>query len=96
MGQVKPRSPEHAAALLDWRTNLTATAGAFVAWREYCAERVGTREARFWLQGYQGFDASRGTTCGHKLVRGRWVASPIPALTRKVLARRAELARRIS
>ncbi|HWA29033.1 MAG TPA: transglycosylase SLT domain-containing protein [Lacunisphaera sp.] len=94
LGQVKPRSPEHAVALLDWRVNLTATAGALAAWREFCQKRVGSALAVYFLQGYQGYDANRGTTCGHRKVRGRWVAQPIPELTRKVLARRAELARR--
>lgn len=96
LGQIKPRDADHAAALLDWRTNLTATAGAFVAWREFCRKRVGTARAAHWLSGYQGYDFTRGTTCGHKLVRGRWVAQPIRSLTRKVLTRRAELARRFS
>lgn len=78
------------ASLLDWRFNLDETARAFVMWRAYCKEKVGTGAARFWLQGIKGWDAKRGTVCGHR--RGKPLAVPAPVS--KLLARRAELARR--
>lgn len=93
LGQVKPQNAAHAEALLDWRINLAATVGAFGAWRSYCQRTVGTGLAVYWLQGYQGFDGSRRATCGHRLVRGRWRALPVPDLTLRVLAVRAKLAR---
>jgi hypothetical protein len=81
-------------ALLGWRYNLQVAARLLTTWREYCRRRVGSALAVYWLQGYQGFDASRSASCGHVRERARWRALPIPALTRRILARRAELAER--
>lgn len=78
------------AALLGWRFNLTETARGFVTWREFCRENVGTAAAKYWLQGLTGWDAKRGTTCGHK--GGK--ALPVPAPVTKLLKRRTELAAR--
>lgn len=77
------------ASLLDWRFNLDQTAKYFVTWRGYCREKVGSGAARFWLQGLTGWDAKRGTTCGHR--RGRPLAVPEPVA--KLLKRRAALAK---
>lgn len=78
------------ASLLDWRFNLDETARAFVMWRGYCTEKVGSGAARWWLQGLTGWDAKRKSTCGHR--RGR--ALPVPEPVTKLLKRRAELAAR--
>jgi hypothetical protein len=77
------------ASLLDWRFNLDETARAFVIWRGYCTEQVGTGAAKYWLQAITGWDAKRRTTCGHK--RGRALSVP-PPIT-KLLTRRAALAK---
>jgi len=79
-------------ALLGWRFNLILAAEYFVAARERCRTVVGTGLAQYWLQSFQGFDRSRKATCGHVKRRGRWVALEVPALTKKILARRRELA----
>ncbi len=84
------------ARLEDWRYNLTWTAVAFRGWRAYCLYHVGTGEARYYLQGYQGFDAKRHATCGHVRTRSGWRALPIPKLTRRVLARRSEFERQVT
>lgn len=75
-------------SLLDWRFNLDQTAKSFVMWRGYCQEKVGTGAAKYWLQGITGWDAKRGTTCGHK--RGK--ALPVPKPVLDLLKRRAALA----
>jgi hypothetical protein len=76
--------------LLDWRFNLAETGRAFVTWREYCKDKVGSAAARHWLQGVTGWDAKRGTRCGFK--GGKPLAVPAPVV--KLLKRRAELAAR--
>lgn len=80
------------ASLLDWRTNLVVGAKLIAAWKSYCKRTVGTELAVHWLSGYQGFDASHHRTCGFKRVGKKWIAAPVPELTRRVLARRKELA----
>lgn len=78
-------------SLLDWRTNLVVGAKLIAAWKQYCKRTMGTELAVRWLQGFQGFDATHHQTCGFRRVGKRWVAAEVPALTRKVLARRKEL-----
>jgi hypothetical protein len=80
-------------SLLHWKMNLTLAAGLIKANRERCKRVVGSNLASYWLQAFQGYDSTRGTTCGHRRVGKRWVAGPVPRLTRKVLKRRRELAR---
>lgn len=80
--------------LLDWRDNLRIAAQNMAAARGYCKRRVGSDLAIHWLQAFQGYDSTRGTVCGHRRVGKRWVAGKVPLLTRKVLARRKELAAR--
>jgi Transglycosylase SLT domain len=79
-------------ALLGWRMNLMIASGYFAASREHCKKTVGTGLATYWLQAFQGFDDTRKTTCGHVRRGKRWAALPVPELTRKILARRKELA----
>lgn len=74
-------------ALLDYRFNLEETARAFNIWRALCKDKVGTGLAVYWLQGYGGFDAQRGTVCGHK--KGRRLKVPERVL--RVMAVRKEL-----
>lgn len=81
------------ASLLNWRTNLRVSAKLIVGWKAYCKRTVGSEMASAWLRGYQGFDATHHTTCGHRRIGKRWVAVPVPELTRRVLARRRELAK---
>jgi hypothetical protein len=80
------------ASLLEWRENLRVGAKLIAAWKTYCKRTVGTELASRWLQGFQGLDATHHRTCGFTRVGKRWVAAPIPDLTRRVLARRKELA----
>lgn len=94
LGQHLPKDDADRVALLDWRYNLRRTSIAFRAWRELCRDVVGTSLAKFWLQGYGGFDAVRKTRCGHRGVRGKWVAAPVPKYVKRVLAGRRELVRR--
>lgn len=77
--------------LLEWKFNLDFAAILIWENRERCERVVGSGLAKFWLQAFQGYDSTRGTTCGHRRVGKRWVAGPIPELTRKVLARRKAL-----
>lgn len=80
------------AMLLNWRENLAVGAKLIASWKAYCKRTVGTELAIRWLQGFQGFDATHHRTCGFKRIGKRWVAAQVPGLTRKVLARRKELA----
>lgn len=89
------RCAEFVARLGDWRFSLRHTASLFATWREFCWKSVGTRQARFWLSGYGGWDATRGTRCGHRRAGSRWIPAAVPAGVRWILARRAELIRRI-
>ncbi len=74
----------------DWRRNLGFAAGLMQIQRDYCKRVVGSALAVHWLQEYQGYAG----TCGHRKVRGRWVALPVPKGTSQVLERRRDLARR--
>lgn len=83
------------AALLDGNANLRVIGSMITASRKYCRRATG-REALFarWLAVYQGIDWQRKTTCNQKRIKGRWVDQPLHRLTRKVIVRRAELARK--
>lgn len=82
--------------LLDWRLNLQEAAESFEAWSRYCEKKVGSDSAIYWLQGFQGYDGGRNSTCGHVQRHGKLVALPIPKLTKKVLARRRDLVERVA
>jgi hypothetical protein len=78
--------------LLEWDNNLNEAAALIEANREFCKAKIGSTLAVYWLQQFQGFGATRHTTCGHVRRHGKWVAVEVPAMTREVLARRMELA----
>ena len=85
------------ASLLDGVHNLRTAAGMITKWRDYCRRRTG-KPALFarWLSGFQGYDSRPGVSCNMKRdKRGRWRDLPVPKLTRKVMAYRRYLIRRI-
>lgn len=81
--------------LLDGGYNLITIAQEITQWRKYCRRLTGKPALlRRWLYGYQGH-ASRDPSrqCGMRKTRHGWVDLPKPALVKKILRRRAELAR---
>jgi hypothetical protein len=108
LGQIQPRNfagcredwesnqcQAYRESLEDWRSNLLITGALFARWREFCRTEVGSARAVHWLSGYGGYDARNGTRCGHRRVGKRWVPAKVPAGVRWILARRADLARRV-
>jgi hypothetical protein len=77
--------------LLNWRYNLTTAASYIEFWREHCRETVGSSLAVYWLQGWQGFDAVNHTTCGHRMVRGKWRPVAVPERVKRTLELRKEV-----
>lgn len=81
--------------LLSWRRNLTVVAGYIRAMREHCRRVVGSALAVSWMGIYDGTDSTRGLTCNHRKVRGRWVKQSPTKMALRVLKRRAELERMV-
>ncbi len=94
LGQVLPKDDADQLELLGWRYNLKRTAVMFHDWRAICERRVGTGLLVYWMQGMKGWDAVRGTVCGHVRVGKRWKPLPIPKAVTKMAERRRELVRR--
>lgn len=83
--------------LLDGVTNIRVMAGLITANRRVCREITGhTPLLSRWLPSYQGYNSrTKGIWCGMVERRGKWVDAPVPALTRKVMARRKWLIRAV-
>ena len=77
--------------------NLRTAASLITSARGYCRRRTG-KPALFarWLSVFQGYDSRPGVVCNMRRdSRGRWRDLPTPTLTRRVIAYRRHLQRKI-